>query len=172
MKPHVLAIVLGSSVVAACLVDRPSTSFQCQTQADCGDGRVCTDGYCVVSSCPDDCTSCDEGAKTCQVNCTSADDCAGTIDCPSGWTCTISCIGGGACNDIRCGGGSRCDITCTGDNACDDITCDNACACDLTCVGDACNSWSCPSVGANECSTDGTVDTPCDSSRMGSCAKC
>ena len=148
MKASVLAIVLGSSIIAACLVDRPSTSFECSTQADCTDGRSCTGGYCVVSECPSDCTSCDEAAMTCQVQCTGADDCNGTIDCPSGWTCTINCVGDGACNDIQCASGLKCVITCTGDNACEDVDCSDACACDLACIGAACGSMSCPAVGA------------------------
>ncbi|NVB80050.1 MAG: hypothetical protein HOV81_16775 [Kofleriaceae bacterium] len=173
MKPQLLAIVLGGSVIAACFVERPSAVFECNDQSDCSDGRTCTDGYCVVSNCPDDCTSCNEGAKTCLVTCTSADECFGTIDCPSGWTCTITCTGDGACRDVRCASGSKCDITCTGSNACDDIYCSNACGCDLTCIGTACSSWSCPTANnGNECTTDGTVDTPCDSSRTGSCTKC
>jgi hypothetical protein len=162
--------LLAVLVVTACFIDRPSQSFECATSTDCSDGRVCRSGYCVVPMCPSDCTSCDEGQRTCLVECTSGDNC-GSVSCPTGWDCTISCIGDGACNDIDCDNGAKCNITCTGDNACDDIDCRDACSCDLQCIGTACNSWSCPIQGQTRCTSDGTVDSPCDSAPAG-CAKC
>jgi hypothetical protein len=179
MRASVLGAIASGALIAACLIDRPSESFSCTSTADCAglDGnRVCETGYCIVQNCPEDCTTCDEDARTCMVECNSPDDCDDTITCPSGWSCTINCNGDSACNDISCTNGSRCAINCNGPNACDAIACDNACECDLACASGACDSFSCPTRGngANQvrCTEDGTTATPCDSARAASCAGC
>src|SRR5436190_8170452 len=80
MRARTLAALFGVTFAVACLVDRPSEDLTCSTTADCGrfpELRACIDHYCVVQDCPDDCTACDESAKTCQVDCSSADDCSG-----------------------------------------------------------------------------------------------
>lgn len=173
-------LMLASIVVVACFVDRPTEALECSTMADCAgfpELRACTGGYCTVQNCPADCTACDEAAMTCQVDCTTTDTCAGTITCPSGWTCTISCTGVGACNSVECQTGSTCSIACAGDGACGDIRCSNACKCDLDCVGTACDSMSCPTTGGGgpnqvNCTADGTANTECDSARDSRCTKC
>ena len=180
MRTTSLGGVLSAAVaIAACFVDRPSESLECSTTDDCAalaDNRQCQSGYCVVPNCPDDCTSCDENARTCNVDCTTDERCADTITCPSGWTCTITCTGDNACDDVQCNSGSRCDIACSGTGACEQIDCDNACQCDLACAAGACNGFSCPTRGngANQvtCTEDGTTATPCDSARAASCAGC
>ena len=179
MRARTLAALFGVTFAVACLVDRPSEDLTCSTTADCGrfpELRACIDHYCVVQDCPDDCTACDESAKTCQVDCSSADDCSGDITCPDGWNCTIRCIGDGACNDVNCQSGSQCSIVCMGDGACGDIRCDDACQCDLDCVGGACSSMQCPTVGGGgnpvHCTADGTDNTECDSARDSRCAGC
>lgn len=170
---------ISAIAIAACFVDRPSEALECASDADCtdlGENRQCEGGYCVVPNCPDDCTSCDEAARTCNVDCTTDARCNGTVTCPSGWTCTITCDGEGACDDVQCSSGSRCNIACNGTDACDFIDCDNACQCDLACVPGACDGFSCPTRGngANQvtCTEDGTTATACDSARAASCAGC
>jgi hypothetical protein len=179
MRASVLALISSGTLIVACRVDRPSETLTCGTTADCAElagDRVCMEGYCIVQNCPDDCSECNETARTCTVDCNAPDDCDTQITCPSGWTCTINCNGDGNCNDIMCTDNSRCTIHCNGTNACDDIDCDNACLCDLTCAAGACDTVSCPTRGngANQvlCTVDGTTATPCDSSRAASCASC
>lgn len=179
MRASVLGAVASGALIVACMVDRPSESLTCSATTDCAgldDRRVCTDGYCVIPNCPDDCTECDETARTCTVECNAADDCDATITCPSGWNCTINCNGDGNCNDIACTGGSRCTINCNGPGACADIDCDSACQCDLTCASGACDSFTCPTRGNGgnqvRCTEDGTTATPCDSAHAASCAGC
>jgi len=178
MQARTLAALFGISFAVACLVDRPSEDLTCSTTADCtgfSEPRACMEGYCVEQNCPDDCTACDEGARTCQVDCTTDAGCGGVF-CPDGWNCTIRCIGGGACNNVNCQDGSQCSIVCMGDNACGDIDCDGACPCDLECVGAACGSKDCPTVGGGantvNCTADGTTNTECDSGHDSRCAGC
>lgn len=178
MRASALATIV-TGIVVACAVNRASEDVTCSVTADCaslGANRQCSGGYCIIPNCPDDCTACDETARTCQVNCTGTTGCDGTITCPSGWACTVSCAGAGACNDVECASGSKCAITCSGDNACGDIKCENACQCDLDCVGAACGSKTCPKAGngGNEvrCTSDGTTATECDSTRAAGCVKC
>jgi len=178
MKAVTLGIVAGAALIAACFVDRPSKAFECQTTADCAgfdDNRQCSAGYCVVSNCPRDCTTCDEQARTCAIECTSDNSC-GSVTCPDGWDCAINCLGANACNDVDCYGGSSCTINCSGFNACETVDCSFACKCDLICADGACNVPSCPTVGngANRvyCTDDGTPAGICDSAHASGCTKC
>lgn len=179
MKASTLGGVLAASFIVACFVDRPTDELACSVDADCSGGsefRKCSAGYCVVPQCPSDCTSCDEAARSCIIDCSSAGDCDGTIDCPAGWDCTINCIGDGACNDIVCASDSRCTIACSGFNACGDVQCSSACQCDVDCAVGACESMSCPAVGGGgnqvRCTADGTVGAECDSTVDSRCASC
>jgi hypothetical protein len=174
-----LATILISSVIVACFVDRPTEELSCSNNSQCagfGEFRVCGSGYCVVPNCPADCTSCDEAAMTCQVDCTTAQGCSREITCPAGWSCTINCVGDGACSDIECQAGAKCVIACTGDNACGDVRCSSACQCDLDCVGAACDSKSCPTIGNGgnqvRCTSDGTATGECDSTVDSRCTRC
>jgi hypothetical protein len=178
MTVRALAAVMSATLIAACFVDRPSHTFECQTTADCArfdDNRQCRGGYCIVPNCPADCTECDEDARTCLVECSTGDSC-GNVTCPSGWDCTINCIGTNACNDVDCLAGSKCTVTCAGSGACDAVDCRAACRCDLTCAAGACDTPVCPTVGmgANQvrCTSDGTSAGTCDSSRASGCTKC
>ena len=179
MRVATLSTILIGSVIVACFVDRPSEDLTCSDDSQCTEFvefRSCVSGYCVVPNCPDDCTACNESAMTCQIDCTAADDCAGDITCPTGWTCTVNCVGDGACNNIECQSGAKCTIACTGDKACGDIRCSSACQCDLDCVGTACDSRSCPVIGNGgnqvRCTSDGTTATDCDSTVDSRCARC
>ena len=171
-----LTAVLVSACVVACFVHRPSEDFECASQSDCTNPRVCQNGFCVAQNCPSDCTSCNEAARTCQVDCTSANQC-GSIDCPSGWSCTINCTGGNACQDIVCRTDSKCRVTCNGTDACETLYCGNACACDQSCTpADACNAPTCPSFGNGtnqvDCTSDGATGSPCESAHAAGCTKC
>lgn len=178
MKAIALATLTSTALLcAACFVERPSQSFECSDNADCSgfaENRQCRSGYCVVPNCPSDCTSCDEEAQTCLVECSSSASC-GNVICPSGWDCTINCIGGNACNDVDCFSGSRCAITCSGTDACRTVDCSSACKCDLACAAGACDTPDCPTVGNGtnqvQCTADGSPTGTCDSSPPG-CTSC
>lgn len=179
MRTPTLAAVLIASFAISCFIDRPSEELTCGTTADCAglsDRHQCMSGYCLVPNCPPSCTSCNETAMTCQVDCTTEAACAGPITCPMGWTCTVSCVGGGACQDVECENGASCDITCSGAGACGAIQCASACACDVACAAGACTSMACPERGGGgnqvQCTVDGLAGTECDSARDSRCARC
>ena len=167
-----VAVAIVALAIAACLTNRVSEDFACSSDTDCKDGRHCAQGYCIEPNCPRDCDACDEAAQTCTMNCSSGDDCGGFVNCPDGWTCTINCIGDGACGDITCDSGSQCTITCSGTDACGEVSCRDSCKCDLTCAAGACGTITCPTgMAAQKCTTDGAQGSPCDSSPAG-CTKC
>jgi len=180
MKASTLGALMAAASIAACFVDRPSQAFECDTDEACAgfpDNRVCSSGYCVIAQCPALCPQCDEGTKSCPIDCTTTDDC-GTVTCPAGWSCSINCVGPNACGNIICQPGSKCAVACSGLDACETLDCDTACQCDLTCdqAGGACNPPSCPVVGngANqmECTVGGIAGANCQSTRAAGCTKC
>ena len=135
---------------------------------------MCESGFCVIAGCPAICTSCNEAAHTCNVDCTSAATC-GTVDCPSGWSCDITCTGTGACGNITCETGSTCVVACTDPSACGAVACSAACKCDLTCASGGCGSYSCPTFNngpKGHCTTDGTAGMVCRSTQNAACVKC
>jgi hypothetical protein len=99
-----LAVVIGAS----CLVDRRTSEYTCSTTADCGEGRICEDGYCVIGDepdkCPDACNAgCNLGQDECNIVCNAVTDC-GEVRCPAGFECDITCDGPGACQSVTCEG--------------------------------------------------------------------
>src|SRR5262249_18451068 len=155
--------------VWSCTVNRRSDALACSKNSDCGTGRFCSQGYCVIGSpmdaaidapidvaiCPPQCGQCNFGNKTCTITGTGS----GAITCPAGWNCTINCNGTAACGDISCTMAQSCDVTCGSDRACGNITCDTA-SCTTHCTssgsaGSACGNLSC---------TSGTCDATCDGS--------
>jgi len=178
-----LAVALG---IASCLVDRKSSQYRCEQDADCaalGSLRVCDTeiGYCVPAECPAVCDECDVAASTCAIDCNTPGAC-GSIDCPAGWACTISCTANNACDSIRCAGARSCEITCATGNACDHIDCGFAdTACSVTCSGTrSCDDVSCAGgpcdvtcSGIDACETVDCRDScACDvACEGGSCAR-
>lgn len=184
--------LIAAGFAASCLVDNRTGDFACSGQADCGAGRLCQSGYCLLveelppdgMQCPAPCTACDFDSMSCEVVCDSAQACnnitcpAGfecavdciasnacdTIDCSLATSCDIECIGASACGDVICGTG-RCTVECNGSAACDAVDCAQACECDVDCDGGMdCESASCPlsDDGNNLPCTDGT-SAGCDS---------
>jgi len=170
-----LALVLVL-VPGACTVHRPSEDLACTTNADCTgpDFRTCQGGYCLPSSCPATCTSCDEANQICDMTCDVTHPC-GIVSCPTGWTCQIACTSPSACSSVTCETGSRCTVACATADACGTVTCTDACACDVSCAQGTCVD-SCPSHGngANrvDCTIDGTPGAACSSTAQTGCDTC
>ena len=209
----VAALVLGLVVAAgSCSIEHRSGTLVCEKDQDCPQDRDCEDGYCVFNgpidasvsdgkpdadnrpdafACPEQCTTCDRGTMTCNIDCglTNCTNSTTPVRCPEDWNCKIECTtpgscrnldctvgascdvnckGNQACRDVTCGPG-RCDFTCSGDQSCRTINCDSSCGCDVRCD----NATSCPLP--NDCPTDGdlctTFDGGCTSLRIG-CNTC
>jgi hypothetical protein len=178
-------------LLAGCSVNRKSDQFACGSNGDCKDNRICDRGFCIEQSCPSPCTSCDNVAMTCEVDCAGRS--CGTVHCPSGYTCTINCEGNNACNSVQCGDGTACTVTCDGvmacrridcgtkacnitcgatANSCPNIGCSDSCKCDVSCNGaNVCGSMSCPDNGTL-CTQGGVAGAPCSSSFAPSCSSC
>jgi hypothetical protein len=93
----------------------------------------------------------------CVIACPGAPGCGGTIKCPPGVACNVTCSGAQSCAGIDCGTASSCGVTCngnqscgsiqgtagqttvncTGKDACKDVGCGGA-TCAVTCADSAC----------------------------------
>lgn len=166
-------LTLAASIIgiaSSCQVEHRSQEFACVNQADCTDGRVCTDGFCVrgdknngedagidaSTDCDPACTSCDE--NTCFIECGAGKDCADLVICPTDKKCVIHCTGEDACDKgIECESPFGCEIRCTGIRSCNrQITCLGG-PCDIECIG----SNACPRI---DCSAACSCDTDCNGS--------
>lgn len=167
-----LALVIG--VASSCWVDNRSGDYECSTDTECAgfaDDRVCDTaiGFCVPEVCPAACDSCNVSMKTCAINCGQGGTVCGSVSCPDGYACTITCSGtnscgavncadaascvvncsGGnmnnpACSNVQCGDGP-CNVKCLTDQACDVVDCNNSCKCDVACtLGLSCETATCP----------------------------
>lgn len=189
------ALVFALVALAACSIDSRSDDFRCSNPGQCGAGRDCVDGWCVVdpseidasSQCPPSCTSCMDGtcliecdgaggcdAKVvcpgtmpCIVRCTGASACNGGVDCANASECEVVCGGTGSCDaQVRCGD-NRCKVTCSGDGSCGDgIFCDDSCSCQTSCEGQG----SCS--GAIDCPGNCVQDGQCRTTPPGQCNNC
>ncbi|HUQ01283.1 MAG TPA: hypothetical protein VM261_02255 [Kofleriaceae bacterium] len=186
-----LVITLGP----ACNIDSRSDDFRCERPSDCGAGRDCIDGWCVVDpdevdasmNCPAACTSCMNG--TCIIECGAAGACDAKVVCPGTMPCTVRCTGANACDmGVDCATASTCDVTCSGPGSCagqvtcgakactvacdgdgscgDGIFCDSACACETSCDGlGSCN-------GMVDCPGNCVQGGDCTTSPPGQCDNC
>lgn len=162
----------------------PDPGVACSADGECPSPLVCVDAVCV--SCPESCTSCNRSENICTIDCALKDRCADEVVCPAGWnchvlceggaycprgvtcpdgetSCSISCVGGGAClGPVRCGAG-RCDVTCEGGGACSDVRCGTG-PCNITCEGGgACDTVQCgPACACDvQCSFTSCADLVC-----------
>lgn len=164
-------VVVAGVVAVSCSIKHPSEEFECATQADCdalGDGRVCTDGLCVVTGgnngkdagidaarrdaalpdaavCPSQCTSCDLAQKSCTVDCqVNPAMCNGPIVCPTGFACDIKCTTQNACRSgVDCRNSTACNVDCAGTSACRNVACGPG-TCEVLCTGlNACRGVQC-----------------------------
>ena len=150
----------GPDAAPADASDCPAPCTQCLVDGTC---RIeCGPGECSGGLvCPPD--------RPCEVRCVGKQACeTGLIDCTLASRCDVLCMGDDACDQgVRCAG-SSCTVTCDGKAACEDmgvecnadscdITCngDAACASHVCCAGEACDSDECSSSGGGCCSCSG-----------------
>jgi hypothetical protein len=172
-----LATLLAIAVsTPACHVDHKSGDYACSKNTDCDSGRICNDGFCIVSGsidaatgdgprgdamgsngCPTGCTTCNVAQKTCTINCQAGANCTNTVACPAGYKCDILCNTDNSCrNGINCQPGQSCNIQCTGKQSCQGVQC-GAGPCDVTCMGVAsCKGVSCNSSCACDVACSGS----------------
>lgn len=156
MRLLAIAVVL----VVACTVDRRSTSLECTTSGDCNNGRTCDQGYCVGSGgppCPKQCTSC-SGTGTVQT-CNITGTGSGTIACPAGFNCNVTCPVANACGTVQCTT-DACTVNCMAAMSCGTIECSSSCGCQVNCPAGNCGTNNCPTgamgaacVNGSACST-------------------
>lgn len=173
------ALVVAGLTAASCSINHRSGEYECVSQADCKDGRVCTGGYCIVPGgvgidapapgdgprpdgppdapqnvCPAQCSSCNTTAKTCKIDC-AVTNCTGSqpIVCPQGWSCEILCTTANSCRaGINCINAKDCNITCSGTQSCRTLVCGTG-PCDIECTGtSSCRGINC----SNSCACDVT----------------
>ena len=168
-----------------CSIDKRSGAFACTTNADCGDGRVCMDSFCVVetgsnpqmidaargsgsgsgSGSGHGSGSGSGSGNMCPATCTS---------CGSNGsgerTCDIDCSQKNCTNGtITCPTGFACTIMCSQNNDCPTVNCSTAAACAVTCSGDSsceqvtCGSGACDVTcsGKDACHTDVNCGSAC-----------
>jgi len=149
-----LQVTVVFALATSCSISKKSGDFACTKQTDCNDGRVCSDGFCVISGtqeidaatpgdghagdsgngCPSQCSSCNVQTKSCVIDCAAGANC-NDIACPAGWSCDVKCNVEGACRaGISCTGSTGCTIECTAKNTCAGIVCGTG-PCDVECSG-------------------------------------
>jgi hypothetical protein len=126
----------------------------CATDADCGDGNVCTDDTCTAGTClhVSNTASCNDGNA-----CTTGDLCASSTCAGLG----LSCDDSNTCTNDSCNPSTGCvnvATDCTGGNVCLSGSCTQAQGCvttpvanGTTCPGGSCQSGAC--VASETCST-------------------
>ncbi|HET9622716.1 MAG TPA: hypothetical protein VFP84_15190 [Kofleriaceae bacterium] len=159
-------VALAVVTAGSCSVSHRSGDFACERTSQCAEGRVCSDGLCVLvnppppdaggdgppgDGCPATCSSCDGVTHTCNIDCLPGNDvCTRPITCPQGWNCTISCIDSNACRSgIDCRLAASCQLNCFADDSCRNVTC-GAGDCSFECAGtDSCSGISCGTGACN-----------------------
>ena len=174
MKPGVLGALAGVAIAASvslwsCTIDRPSDNLKCIGQADCGTGRICQGGYCIIGMlpvdareldaavCPTTCNGgCDFGTTTCTITGTGT-----SVVCPADWNCVITCPSANSCGAVNCGMGASCKVNCASADACAAVSCVTN-NCDVTCTGvNACGNVSCTSGNCTQSCTGGGGSASC-----------
>lgn len=164
------AVALAVVAVSSCSVNHKSSDYACDSQDDCIDGRICSNGFCVTTTlptdarpgdgpimvdaprdssgpdapfCPPQCTSCREPNHECVIDCATT-SCNNELVCPAGWNCTIGCSTTNSCTSgIDCTAANSCAIVCSGNSSCRDLECGSG-ECRVTCSGkSSCRDMDC-----------------------------
>jgi hypothetical protein len=162
-----LLLGLALAGVTACSIQHRSDGFTCAPGDDCGPGRICSEGFCVLAGtidaaradaprgdggapCPAPCTSCNTAQKVCTIDCTKT-NCNDLLTCPSGYKCDIQCNVEGSCRKgINCLLATSCSIECSARNTCEAVQCGPG-PCSVACSGpSSCKNVSC----GNSCACD------------------
>ena len=149
------ALLVLAVVLAGCSINHRSGDFACVKNSDCSTGRVCDNGFCIVSGsidaprndapkgsggdaqgCPTGCTSCNMSQKTCTIDCSlPGSNCNNQVTCPTGYKCDVQCKTDSSCRSgVNCDGASQCTVECGGRNSCRNVQCGPA-RCDIMCSG-------------------------------------
>lgn len=103
---------------------------------------------------------------TCVIACPGAPGCGGTIVCPPGIACSVTCSGMQSCGSVDCGTASSCSINCNGNQSCGAVR-GMAAQTAITCSGkDACKNVGC---GGASCTVT-CVDAACKPPDVRCCA--
>ncbi|RME37020.1 MAG: hypothetical protein D6788_10395 [Planctomycetota bacterium] len=174
---------LGMDITGA-LASASLTISECQTNADCDDGNVCTDEFCSAGICvfTNNTLPCDDG-----LFCTSGDTCSGGVCVGGGDPCVatgqlcsealgacVECLTGADCDD-----GNPCtDDLCGVDGVCNHANntspCDDGLFCTATdvCGGGTCNGSGSPCAAGLVCDelndqcVECLVDADCDDANV------
>ena len=168
-------IAIALVAAGSCSIKHSSEQFECEINADCtdlGDGRVCSEGLCVIPGgtmkdaaagdgprdafvldapavCPAQCTTCNLEKKECAIDCENDTDpatCTNNIKCPAGYSCNIKCNTASSCRaGVDCTAATGCKIDCAGFGSCRNLACSGG-ACDIICSG----AQSCVGVACNQ----------------------
>ncbi|MFT3696899.1 MAG: hypothetical protein QM831_27405 [Kofleriaceae bacterium] len=155
------ALLLCFALVMGCSITHRTNDYACTTSSDCNSGRVCDNGFCVVSgselvdaptgthpdapknndggqqnNCPPGCTSCNTTTKQCVIDCSASNaNCDGQVTCPAGWYCDVKCDIDNSCRaGVECAGTTGCRVECSGKGSCQDVQCGTS-RCDIECSG-------------------------------------
>jgi len=148
-------LLLAACCVGACGIEARSPLFQCDGPADCAEGRVCRDGWCVIGSAPE----VDAGGRPPDAGMEPKPDASlpdasiadaaapDASDCPAPCTrcendrCFVDCDADGSCPDrVVCPPGLACTVACAGVSSCAaGVDCTASTDCAVTCTArDAC----------------------------------
>ncbi|HEY1547255.1 MAG TPA: hypothetical protein VGG28_05525 [Kofleriaceae bacterium] len=166
----VVAIAVCFTFTLSCSIDKRSGAFSCTSSDQCDTGRVCVDGFCVVSGgsgtqidAPQSMGGSDAGGVNPPPDGSTGDMCPAqcTTCSVAGKTCEIDCTND-TCNDngpLQCPDGYSCTIACGALDSCNDIDCTKAKACTVSCSGHgACQEVDC---GTGECDITCTGHDAC-----------
>lgn len=137
-------LLLAMAGLAACSIEGRSGDFACEGAADCGDGRSCQNGWCVLPG-----GGADDGGLIPQVDAGSGGgDATPGVDaaaavcsdaicdyCDNG-TCVFFCTAGGSCPaGVECPPGLPCRVVCSGVDSCaGGVDCTAASQCTIQCT--------------------------------------
>jgi hypothetical protein len=144
-----------ASMSTSCAINHKSDALACSTAADCDNGRVCKDGFCIDLSAPDARSDIDgaipnDGRFPDGNTIVDAGGIDGSTDiCPQGCTsctfgdhktCIVDCSApGAACGaQVTCPPTWNCDIKCNTPNSCrNGVSCAAGEDCNISCTGSA-----------------------------------
>ena len=164
-----LTLLALAAAMAGCGINKRTSEFTCESDADCDADRRCEEGYCTVGVrgifdaapgtpdapvipvidasppdafiCPGACTGGCDVDFTCLIDCSADASCAEPIVCPANLPCQVTCTGAGSClTTIDCSMAAGCDITCGADGACSGEV---SCAADQACAVNCANADTC-----------------------------
>ncbi|MFO0708361.1 MAG: hypothetical protein U0353_00900 [Sandaracinus sp.] len=137
--PSTFVLLLFVSLAGCDCGSPPPTSETCTSSAQCGAGRQCTDGHCVLAPDAYSPSSPDTGPLPDAWSCPTADRC-GAMCCMGGEECVEDTVCLPACSTLRCGPEHTC------------------CPSGDLCIADACTTPGDPCTEELDCPADAFCD--------------